>query len=408
MTARPRVGPPTGPEEQPSGSASQARRFGVARRLCLKLVWASLLLGAMLPMGCQKTPTQLLVVVGTDLEVPVEVASLLVSARPVDMDPKDADPPVAISLSDEGMPLSFVVAPKTSVDARVAIRVRAFGPTAKVDKPGQMLHDVEVFTGFARGKTLRVPVFLAAACLGLAPCPDAEVCDARGECVSAIWPPEDLLEIDPGTELDDVDDDPRYRPDRDGAMDADVQPEVDAGPMDDGGSDLPVDAAAGEDASADGSEPPMCPCEDTACDDQCDGLMSCERTCESPEGCALCLPALQETRVRCERGPCAIDAPDSDRVLVDCASEQSCAVRARGAAVVELTCAAGAVCDLDCDGVRGMCALSCGHRADSSCRVSCGSADGDGQCELACAGGQTTRCADGTLVCRRDCPSETP
>jgi len=148
--------------------------------------------------ACTKPPTQLVVVVDSDLPAADRV-SVRAVARPDD-DPADPGVESTFTVSDTPgpatfvMPLSFGVIPPGGDPARrveVVVEARDAAERAVVSRRAR--------TGFVREQTLRLPIFLAEACRGVE-CPDGQTCD-QGLCVTAEVPPESLMEVEPGDEL---------------------------------------------------------------------------------------------------------------------------------------------------------------------------------------------------------------
>ena len=149
--------------------------------------------------SCAEPATQLVVVVDSDLAAGDRV-SIRAVARPGD-DPTDMGAESTFDIADAPgpatfvLPLSFGVVPPGSDPARrveVAVEARNAGDEVTVTRRAR--------TGFVRGRTLRLPMFLAAACRGLV-CSAGQTCDA-GVCVSDEIPTESLMEVNPGGELD--------------------------------------------------------------------------------------------------------------------------------------------------------------------------------------------------------------
>lgn len=177
---------------------------------------------AFLAASCAGQPTQLVVIVRSDLpaEDIVEVRTFVVPGEPFTAAPSTRSFPVGGGDGRVVIPFSFGVLPRGGdASSRVEITVSAYsasdGTTPTVSRV--------VRTGFSAGRALAVPVFLSAACRDRAPCAPGLTCD-DGECVSPDVPVEDLLPVDPGRELDDAG--PRDAPPRDAGTSIGLPPPV--------------------------------------------------------------------------------------------------------------------------------------------------------------------------------------
>ncbi len=135
-------------------------------------------------LACTSPTTQLLVVVDSDLEVPRELATIVVSVEGADS---------ALVLGDDEplrVPLSFGVVPRDASETqRVDLSVVA------LDADGRSLVTRRVVTSFVHGRTLLLPVPLARACLAVE-CGTEETCEG-GACVAALIDPATLASADP-------------------------------------------------------------------------------------------------------------------------------------------------------------------------------------------------------------------
>jgi hypothetical protein len=148
--------------------------------------------------GCSEAATQLVVVVDSDLPAPDRV-SIRAVARPDD-DPADIGAESTFAVSETPgpttfvLPLSFGVVPPGGDAARgVEVVVEAR------DATDQVVVSRRARTGFVRGHTLRLPMFLAEACRGVE-CPTGQTCDG-GVCVSDEVPADTLMEVQRGSEI---------------------------------------------------------------------------------------------------------------------------------------------------------------------------------------------------------------
>lgn len=152
-----------------------------------------LALSLTLAMGCKADPTQLVVVVGSDLKVPEELSSIRVkifnAGRALDVETLALTGPGAIEL-----PFSFGVAPPAAgqedpVDITLTA-VRADG-AASVEQ-----HRA---THLRAHKTLLLPMLLLRRCAGA--CVVGQSCDQNG-CSAPNVDPSTLAEVEPGKELE--------------------------------------------------------------------------------------------------------------------------------------------------------------------------------------------------------------
>ncbi len=154
-----------------------------------------LTLAAIATCGCERTPSQLVVVVDSDF------ARGVLTAVEVDVHEIDDLRPVeprGFDLSRTALPFSFGVTPPNGERGR-RVEIEVVGRDARgVARVTQRLR-----TGFLPAVALRVPVFLARRCEGVLCDPD-ETCDASGACVSADLDPGSLTVVQPGDEIPDA------------------------------------------------------------------------------------------------------------------------------------------------------------------------------------------------------------
>lgn len=162
----------------------------------------ALLALALLSTACAAPPTQLVVVVRSDLPAAdlAEVRVDVIPGEPFTAAPSTQTFVVGAGDGRVAIPFSFGILPRNGdPTSRVEITVGAYG-AAGASTP---VVTRVVRTGFSAGRALLVPVFLSAACRDRAPCEAGLTCD-RGECVSPDVPVEDLDPVDPGRELEDA------------------------------------------------------------------------------------------------------------------------------------------------------------------------------------------------------------
>lgn len=166
--------------------------------------------------GCTTPPTQLVVVVDTDLAVPTEVATIVLRLRRANGGLIE-EASVAVSSHAE-LPLSLaVVPPEGDVSATVLVEAEAR------DASGAVVVVTTARTGFVAERSLLLRVLLTRSCLGIT-CGAGETCIER-TCVSDFVDPSTLPPVIPGQER------------RDAGRDAAADAEVDAGVIDGGPTD---------------------------------------------------------------------------------------------------------------------------------------------------------------------------
>lgn len=176
--------------------------------------------------ACTEAPTQFVVVVDSDLEVPTELQTVRATVRNGSGDvrsefPFELRPPGAPDDATRyPLPLSFaVVEPESGYDDELVIELRGEGPTRDVVR--------RAVTRFVPGRTLELPMFLARQCTTLS-CDPGETCTEFG-CRSEQVDPNGLRQIEAGQENLAI-----STPDA-GPIDAGS---TDLGPADLGGTDL--------------------------------------------------------------------------------------------------------------------------------------------------------------------------
>jgi hypothetical protein len=140
--------------------------------------------------ACTQPATQLVVVVGSDHVVPSALASL-----EVDVEVDGARASRTLTLGVGALPLSFGVAPpEGGARGPATIVLRGLGPD------GQTLSTHRATVAFVSGKSLRLPLYVAARCASET-CGADQTCGADG-CASAAVDAATLAEVAPGAELD--------------------------------------------------------------------------------------------------------------------------------------------------------------------------------------------------------------
>jgi len=101
--------------------------------------------------ACTEDPTQMLVVVDSDLEIPGAIDELRFQVA--------GDETIRALSAPSDLPHSFVVTPAQSPDTQITIEVIAMKAATPVAK-------TRITTRFVEGKILGVPIFLSAGCAG--------------------------------------------------------------------------------------------------------------------------------------------------------------------------------------------------------------------------------------------------
>jgi hypothetical protein len=178
----------------------------------------TVILIALAAVACERPATQLIVVVDTDYAVPGELGFVRAVVRDeAGVVSSSLERELVSGTPSEGqaeVPCSFAVVPKDG-DAERTVIIEIEGRRSRAGAP---LVARRAVTGFRKGKTLLLRMFLAERC-------EDETCGAdltcsEDGCVSDVVSPNDLPEVTPGREL----------PARDAGPG-----EVDAGPGDDAG-----------------------------------------------------------------------------------------------------------------------------------------------------------------------------
>ncbi len=147
----------------------------------------------LLVVACRAEPTQLIVVVDSDIAalqaVRIEVEGDDGRFQTNRFDIGSEAPRIAL-------PFSFGVAPRRGTPAeRQTPRIRVFA----VDGAGTDIVERRVQVGFVKNKTLHLLMYLAEACRGVT-CPGTQTCD-RGVCVEEFIDPGGLEQINPDLAL---------------------------------------------------------------------------------------------------------------------------------------------------------------------------------------------------------------
>src|SRR5262249_15054483 len=204
--------------------------FDTMRRMSWgRMRWAAFA-AATLASACSSSPTELVVLVGSDYRAGADLSEL--DARILDEGAKEIGGHL-FTLST--LPISFAARP---VPIPFAVPPPGGGPRAHVTihppRHGSSLDlDQSLRTGFIAGEMLLVPIYFARACQHMS-CPSSDRCDL-GSCVPADVDPSAWEVIQPGDELNYL-----------------FPPSLDAGTVDGDASDggFGGDGAQGADAAA--------------------------------------------------------------------------------------------------------------------------------------------------------------
>jgi hypothetical protein len=144
--------------------------------------------------ACGGTPAELVVVVRSDLQTPMELALV----RAVVKDAAGRATSVNDFLLDGSTPLSlpfsFGVVPAGGDASReIEVELTAF------DLEREVASTRRARTGFVEDRSLLLEMFLARSCRTVE-CEEGETCGEQG-CVSDRVPPGDLREVEPGEEI---------------------------------------------------------------------------------------------------------------------------------------------------------------------------------------------------------------
>ncbi|MBX3270361.1 MAG: hypothetical protein KF729_08865 [Sandaracinaceae bacterium] len=301
--------------------------------------------------ACSAPPTQVLVVVSSDLAVPAELDEIAVTITHPDgaatrtagaaLGPGEVPLPRTLAMLHEGGPLG---------PYRLRVEGRR-GGAAVLARVGEL--------SFVAGQIRVWRVALDRACLGV-DC-EARTC-AGGACRDLAVGEGELEPYEPAVPRD---------------------AGFDAAPPADGGED------AGGDAGIDAGPE----CDDVACE----GGVTC--ACEGGACCAMgCSPV--DCRPRCagEGTACVVDASASSGATVRCEAGAACTIDAGTSSALSVDCSgSGTRCEVDCTNSTG-CSVRCASGA--ACLVRCTGATG---CAFRPCTGSSTVCGGGVEVCGRDC-----
>lgn len=305
------------------------------------------ILTAALAAACSAPPTQILIEVDSDLAVPGELDSIVVTFTAPDGSPtREAtatlgagQPPLprTAAMAHEGGPLG---------PYRVVVSGR-LGATTVVERAGALTFEDQAI------RVWRVRLTRSCASMDCG----AQTCEA-GACRAVEVAASELLPYPAG-------------------------PPPDAGAFDAGPADAgPPDAGPGDAG--------MCapPCTSLGC--TCPTGCGCDLACDD----AICNPVCSGAETSC-----SVDASSSSSVGGRCSNGATCTVDATGVSLLSYECGGGgATCDVDCSGASS-CALRCAP--GGVCLLRCGDAT---SCAMSqCPGGETT-CPDDVIVCNRACP----
>ena len=148
---------------------------------CRRLHVLIVVLCAVLASCAAEAPTELIVVVDSDLAVPAALDEITIVAEGPSRIPKTAR---ALLTDGVSLPVTLGLRPGGTSDQDITIR--AFGL-----REGVRIVSAEVRTRFVEGRRLVVNITLYATCFGVA-CEDATTCTADGLCVASFVEPGNL------------------------------------------------------------------------------------------------------------------------------------------------------------------------------------------------------------------------
>lgn len=338
---------------------------------------------ACLVFGCGTDPTQLLIEVDTDFDVPTQLSRIelrtfdetgaLVAVAPFEVTPHDADPEPGKYV----LPVSFAIVPKDDdLDRLVLVQLSGYlgqGTDALVMRRARI--------GFVEGRTIPLRLFLAQACQGVV-CEGDTTCD-RGVCIPVdVVPPAGS----------------------DGGADSEMS--VDMGVNVDLDASMPMDADDVTDSSVDTDA--VVACTDSN-ETRCDGV--CVNTHTTPSHCGSCAHACTAGQV-CNADTCedvAVDCRTDGSVCTgDSYCDASTGLCASGCADtgscgVNETCNAAHACV--CASDYHDCGGTCSSRFNTaSCGASCAACATDAHGTTGCDGTSCTlTCADGFMLSGASC-----
>lgn len=359
-----------------------------ARRTRMRFaVHATLLLSSLA--ACSTTPTQLVVVVDSDLIVPSELSAVRVITSRNDVTVTELDFPVGLELGQatQVLPFSFGVVPSSGDDITERVRITVQG----LDRLGDVVVEQTALVGFLPGQSLLLPFFLARSCRSIV-CGTGLTCTREG-CVSEWIAAGGLLVIIPGTELS-----------SDATVSRADAAVIDARDTDGGSFDATAEAdVLSSDAPSDSRpDAPGAGCTECAamgwgCDSTCpDGAR-----CECGGGCACDILCGDGDDCITECGSasmCQLDVRRASNADIYCDGMATCMVDGRNAANVDMFCSESATCILDCAGVSN-CYVAC--TGSAGCEVDC---SGTSNCTFTDCHGAEAWCAGDVITCNRACP----
>lgn len=277
---------------------------------------ASVFLSLGLLAACSKDPTQIVVVVDSDLAVPAELVAVRAVVRWTGEEAV-ADERFGLlggQLTDarHSLPLSFGIGPGAALDGEVSIEIHAL-------RPGDGAHFVRrAVTRFRPNQTLLLPMFLARECRSVS-CGATETCTELG-CRAEFVDPGTLQVVPPGLELEipiradaGVPRDAGLDPDASEPLDGTVV-ERDAGPRPD--AEVSPDALpppdGGPDAGDAGTPEPCGPGTEEGEDCGPDGQRCCRGACVDTDVTATaCGPSCMDCGPNsvCRDGVCVCVSP---------------------------------------------------------------------------------------------------
>ncbi len=158
--------------------------------------------------ACRAERTQIVVAVDTDFAVPSALSALRVTVSEPGAIERVVQPIVLKGLSTEGCtdvaggptycaPLSFLLVPREGRTRGAAVEVTVEGIGSGDPLAARSIVSRTARLNFAAGQTLRLPMFLSRACIGVI-CPTDFTCAEQARCVRVDEPP-GLIVVDPRT-----------------------------------------------------------------------------------------------------------------------------------------------------------------------------------------------------------------
>ena len=320
--------------------------------------------------SCASDPTQIMVVVRSDLSVPEELDEVRINVFGL-----GDQPTVNADLRAEDLPRTLAIVRTGGPLGPVVVEARGY-------QSGGLVVTRRARVSFVRNEARMLILLLEGSCVGV-DCGDDELTCTGGSCqlidVANLPPWPGRVPDDAAVPRSDAGSDGG----EDGAVDSGTDSSVDSS-IDSG---VDADTDAGFDAGFDADLPDGCT------------LMTCGSGCDCTGPCPCLIECRRDSNCRgsCSMGvSCNVTAARASELNFTC-DGASCAINARNSSnALGTVCENGADCEVDCTGSSN-CEVRCNDT--SACLLDC---SGVSNCRL--RGCSSTRCGDGIRVCNRACP----